>query len=63
MCYRPSWATAPNDQVQQGTCPTCGIPVAAPIGITSGTCPHCGNPITAENALPKDAKPISKKIL
>lgn len=31
--------------VQTGTCPSCGMPVAASVGIASGDCPHCGKPI------------------
>lgn len=66
MCYRPSWIAGPNDQVNQGTCPSCGMPVAASIGITAGDCPHCGEPITAETVKPIDASAFSnepKKIL
>ena len=37
-------------QVQTGTCPKCGQPVAASIGITSGTCPKCGGPIESKPA-------------
>ena len=39
-----------DNQIQSGTCPTCGAPVAASIGIDSGTCPNCGNPIPGEPA-------------
>ncbi len=31
--------------VQTGTCPSCGQPVAASVGISAGDCPHCGQPI------------------
>lgn len=49
MCFRPS-AVAGNsgNQVQMGTCPSCGQPVAASIGIMGGNCPHCGKPIPSE---------------
>lgn len=49
MCFRPS-AVAGNsgNQVQMGSCPSCGQPVAASIGITGGDCPHCGKPIPVE---------------
>ena len=46
MCFRPSAVDgAQKNNVQTGTCPTCGQPVAAAPGITSGTCPYCGNAI------------------
>ncbi|MBQ9002884.1 MAG: hypothetical protein IJ087_13620 [Eggerthellaceae bacterium] len=49
MCFRPSAvAGSANNQVQTGTCPSCGAPVAASIGIDSGTCPNCGKPIPTE---------------
>ena len=48
MCFRPSAAVANEPQVQTGTCPSCGQPVAASVGITSGECPHCGKPIPIE---------------
>ena len=44
MCFRPS-AVANDRSVQQATCPTCAMPVAAEPGTTSGTCPYCGDPI------------------
>ena len=44
MCFRPS-AVSINDNTQRGTCPTCGMPVAADPGTQSGTCPYCGEPI------------------
>ncbi len=49
MCFRPS-AVAGNsgNQVQMGTFPSCGQPVAASIGIMGGDCPHCGKPIPVE---------------
>lgn len=49
MCFRPSAAVGNKTQLQTGTCPTCGEPVAASIGITSGTCPYCGKSIPADN--------------
>lgn len=52
MCYRPSWVAGPNDQFNAGKCPSCGMPVAAAIGITSGNCPHCGKLVTLETAHP-----------
>ena len=45
MCFRPSAAAANEPQVQTGTCPNCGQPVAASVGITSGECPYCNKPI------------------
>lgn len=48
MCFRPSALVGNEPQVQTGTCPHCGQPVAASIGIVSGDCPHCGKPIPAE---------------
>ena len=45
MCFRPSAVAGSEPQVQMGTCPSCGQPVAASVGITSGECPHCGKPI------------------
>ena len=35
-------------QVQMGTCPHCGQPIATSIGIVSGDCPYCGKPVPAE---------------
>lgn len=62
MCYRKSFVTGPTDQVQTGECPSCGMPVAAPIGITQGTCPYCGKTIKADPpaapANPATPKPI-----
>lgn len=52
MCYRPSWVAGPDDKFNAGTCPSCGMPVAAAIGTTAGDCPHCGKPITIETAGP-----------
>ena len=49
MCFRPSAAIANETQIQTGTCPTCGQPVAANMGITSGTCPHCKEPIPLDS--------------
>jgi len=49
MCFRPSAVAGGESQVQTGTCPKCGAPVAASIGITSGTCPNCKQPITVES--------------
>jgi len=48
MCFRPSAVAGNEPQVQIGTCPSCGLPVAASIGIASGECPHCGKPIPTE---------------
>ena len=45
MCFRPSAVAGSAPQVQMGTCPSCGQPVAASVGIMAGTCPHCGKPI------------------
>ena len=45
MCFRPSALAGNEPQVQMGTCPSCGQPVAASVGIASGDCPHCGKPI------------------
>ena len=50
MCFRPSAMAAKEPQVQMGTCPSCGQPVAASVGITSGECPHCHKPIPKEPA-------------
>lgn len=63
MCYRPSWVEgkAP-DNVQSGTCPSCGMPVAAPVGVDSGTCPHCSKPIPLKPTTGA-AKNADKKIL
>ncbi len=51
MCFRPSAMAGNEPQVQMGTCPSCGLPVAASVGIESGECPHCHKPIPTE---PKD---------
>ena len=48
MCFRPSALAGNEPQVQMGTCPSCGQPVAASVGITAGECPHCGKPIPAD---------------
>ena len=48
MCFRPSAFVGNEPQVQTGECPSCGMPVAASIGIESGTCPHCGKPIPTD---------------
>ena len=48
MCFRPSALAGNESQVQMGTCPSCGQPVAASVGIASGDCPHCGKPIPVE---------------
>ena len=50
MCFRPSAVVGSTDQIQKGTCPSCGMPVAASIGIDSGKCPHCGKPIPSDPA-------------
>ena len=50
MCFRPSAVAGQSgNQIQTGTCPSCGLPVAASIGIMGGECPHCGKPIPAES--------------
>ena len=57
MCFRPSAADgARHDNVQTGTCPTCGLPVAASVGITGGTCPHCGGAIPSSTS-PQPGQP------
>ena len=48
MCFRPSAVAGVSSQVQTGTCPSCGQPVAASVGITSGECPYCGKPIPTD---------------
>lgn len=48
MCFRPSAVAGNEPQVQMGTCPSCGQPVAASVGITSGECPYCGKPIPVD---------------
>ncbi len=48
MCFRPSAVDHDRD-IQQTTCPTCGMPVAAEAGTTSGTCPYCGDPIPPDS--------------
>ena len=56
MCFRPSALVGNSTgNIEVGTCPSCGQPVAASAGVTSGTCPHCGN------AIPVDApaNPVS----
>lgn len=50
MCFRPSALAGEEPQVQMGTCPSCGMPVAASVGIKSGECPHCHKPIPQEPA-------------
>jgi len=54
MCFRPSKVDV-NPNAQQGTCPTCGMPVAADPGVTSGTCPYCGDPIPPDADGPDSA--------
>jgi len=49
MCFRPSALAGNEPQVQMGTCPSCGQPVAASVGITSGECPYCRKPIPAKS--------------
>lgn len=63
MCFRPSAVAGQiGNQIQTGTCPKCGQPVAASIGITGGTCPHCNSPIPAESQesseVPNPAKDV-----
>ena len=48
MCFRPSALAGEEPQVQMGTCPSCGMPVAASVGIEAGVCPHCGKPIPSK---------------
>ena len=48
MCFRPSAVAGTEPQVQMGTCPSCGQPVAASVGITSGKCPYCDKPIPVD---------------
>ncbi len=48
MCFRPSALAGNEPQVQLGTCPSCGQPVAASVGISAGECPHCHKPIPAD---------------
>ena len=48
MCFRPSSMDG-NRDMQQTTCPTCGMPVAAEPGVTLGTCPYCGDPIPPDS--------------
>ena len=48
MCFRPSAMAGNEPQVQTGTCPSCGQPVAASVGITNGRCPYCDKPIPPE---------------
>ena len=48
MCFRPSAVAGNEPQVQTGTCPSCGQPVAASVGITAGECPYCGKPIPTD---------------
>ena len=62
MCFRPSPVSSSNDNINQGTCPTCGMPVAAEAGTTSGTCPYCGEPIppndSGQGGTPEDPKNV-----
>ena len=60
MCFRPSAVAGESDQIQQGTCPSCGMPVAASVGIDAGTCPHCGKPIPTD-ATAIDGTAVDKK--
>ena len=48
MCFRPSAVAGTEPQGQMGTCPSCGQPVAASVGITSGKCPYCDKPIPVD---------------
>ena len=48
MCFRPSALAGNEPQVQMGTCPSCGQPVAASVGIMAGECPHCHKPIPSD---------------
>lgn len=63
MCYRKSFVEGSSDQIQTGTCPSCGMPVAAPIGVTSGICPHCNQPIPKDPPADGPADADKKKIL
>jgi|GEM_PF-885851 len=56
MCFRPSALNASGSQIETGTCPSCGQPVAADAGTTSGTCPYCGNPIPTNPTNEGDAQ-------
>ena len=38
MCFRPSAVSMNDSSIQTGECPNCGMPVAAPAGVTSGDC-------------------------
>lgn len=50
MCFRPSALMQDsNNSIVTGSCPTCGMSVAAEAGVTSGTCPYCGNSIPAQS--------------
>lgn len=53
LCFRPSALTQDDSNVKTGTCPTCGMPVAAESSVTAGVCPYCGDPIPA--APPEDS--------
>ena len=55
MCFRPSAVAGPTNNMQQSTCPTCGMPVVAEPGVTSGECPYCGDPIPTEGDGPAGA--------
>lgn len=59
MCFRPSALIGEEPQVQTGTCPNCGLPIAASIGIISGECPHCHKPIPKEE---KKENPVISQI-
>ena len=59
MCFRPSSVAGSVDNINQGTCLMCGMPVASEPGVQSGECPYCGNPITADNAGPTNLPPTA----
>ena len=60
MCFRPSAMIGEEPQVQKGTCPSCGMPVAASIGIKSGKCPHCDKPIPLDSEDPAGGASAAK---
>ena len=63
MCFRPSPVDLKNSNLEHGTCPTCGMPVAANPGVESGTCPYCGDPIPPDAASEFPTVPDNIRIL
>ena len=63
MCFRPSALAGNEPQVQLGTCPHCGMPVAASIGINSGECPHCHKTIDSKGGVGSINSASNVKIL